>query len=54
LFHLHGQADGVVYKHLLDGEMSWQGVLSISQEYVLTLDALGEGSSSYRLVVAKP
>jgi hypothetical protein len=51
LFHLHGQADGVIYKHLLE---SWQGVLPISQEYVLTLDALGEGSSSYRLVVAKP
>jgi hypothetical protein len=45
LFHLHGQADGVVYKHLLDGEMAWQGVLPVSQDYVLTLDALGEGSS---------
>jgi hypothetical protein len=51
LFHLHGQADGVVYKHLLEGEMSWQGVLPISQEYVLTLDALGEDSRSYRLDV---
>jgi hypothetical protein len=49
LFHLHGQADGVDYKHLLDGEMSWQGMLPISQAYVLTLDALGEDSSSYRL-----
>jgi MFS family permease len=51
LFHLHGQADGVVYKHLLDGEMTWQGVLPVSQDYVLTLDALGEGSRSYTLDV---
>jgi hypothetical protein len=50
-FHLQGQADGVVYKHLLDGEMSWQGVLPIAQEYVLTLDALGDGNNHYRLEV---
>jgi MFS family permease len=51
LFHLHGQADGVDYKHLLDGEMSWQGLLPIAQDYVLTLDALGDGERSYILAV---
>lgn len=52
LFHLHGQEDGIVYKHLLDGEMSWQGILPISQAYVLTLDALGDQPSSYTLSVS--
>jgi hypothetical protein len=52
LFHLHGEDDGVDYKHLLDGKLSWQGVLPISQNYVLTLDAIGDGERSYTLEVS--
>lgn len=52
LFHMHGRDDGAVYKHLLDGEMSWQGVLPLSQDYVLTLDALGDGMRSYTIEVS--
>lgn len=51
LFHLHGQEDGVDYKHMLDGELSWEGALPVAQDYVLTLDALGEGQSNYTLEV---
>lgn len=38
LFHLEGVQDGQVYKHLLDGENSWQGTLTMSQDYLLTID----------------
>lgn len=38
LFHLEGVQDGQVYKHLLDGEISWQGALTVSQDYLLTID----------------
>lgn len=51
LFHINGVQDNHVYKHLLDGEMSWQGVLPLSQDYLITLDAVG-GATSYTLDVA--
>jgi hypothetical protein len=38
LFHLEGVQDGAAYKHLLDGENSWQGALTVSQDYLLTVD----------------
>lgn len=38
LFHLEGMQDGQVYKHLLDGENRWQGTLTVSQDYLLTID----------------
>jgi hypothetical protein len=49
LFHLHGRDDGEVYKHLLDGELRWQDRLPVSQYYVLTLDAIGEGDRPYTI-----
>jgi MFS family permease len=52
LFHLHGRDDGEVYKHLLDGELSWQDRLPVSQYYVLTLDAIGEGDRPYTIDIS--
>jgi uncharacterized protein YgiM (DUF1202 family) len=51
LFHIEGVQDGEVYKHLLDGELSWQGILPLSQDYLVTLDAVG-GETSYTLDVS--
>lgn len=51
LFHLQGLGDGHVYKHLLDGELSWQGVLPQAQDYLLVLDAVG-GATTYTLTVS--
>jgi hypothetical protein len=42
LFHLAGVSDGQIYKHLLDGESSWSGTLPVSQDYLLTLDQVGD------------
>lgn len=38
MFHLEGADYKQVVKHLLDGENSWTGSLSMSQDYVLTID----------------
>ena len=51
LFHLQGLNDGQVYKHLLDGELSWQGVLPQAQDYLLVLDAVG-GATTYTIYVS--
>jgi hypothetical protein len=51
LFHVQGVSDGQVYKHLLDGEMSWEGTLSLSQDYLITLDAVG-GTTNYTLALS--
>jgi hypothetical protein len=51
LFHISGVDDKQVYKHLLDGEMNWRGVLPLSQQYLITLDAVG-GATTYTLDVA--
>ena len=41
MFHLEGADYKQVVKHLLDGENSWTGTLSMSQDYVLTIDNAG-------------
>jgi hypothetical protein len=51
LFHVQGVSDGQVYKHLLDGEFRWEGDLSLSQDYLITLDGVGRGTN-YRLQVS--
>lgn len=51
LFHIDGVADGQVYKHLLDGQVSWQGTLTVSQDYRLTLDQVGD-TATYTLYVS--
>jgi hypothetical protein len=51
LFHINGVQDNEVYKHLLDGRSDWLSVLPISQDYLITLDAVG-GATSYTLDVA--
>jgi hypothetical protein len=51
LFHIQGVEDNQVYKHLLDGELSWLGVLTVTQDYLITLDAVG-GATDYTLDVA--
>lgn len=48
LFHLQGKEDGVDYKHMLDGNSFWQGKLSVSQDYLLTLD---NGSSATSVII---
>lgn len=45
LFHLEGESDGVVYKHLLDGNSSWEGELGQTQDYRLTLDNTGPAAT---------
>lgn len=51
LFHIEGVSDGQVYKHLLDGESSWQGNLSLSQDYLITVDKVGD-TATYTLHVS--
>jgi hypothetical protein len=51
LFHVQGVRDGQVYKYLLDGELSWLGVLPLAQDYLITLDAVG-GTTSYTMHVS--
>jgi uncharacterized protein YgiM (DUF1202 family) len=51
LFHIEGVSDGEVYKHLLDGETSWEGRLSVSQDYIVTLDAVVDASYSLHVSV---
>jgi hypothetical protein len=45
LFHLEGLSDGVIYKHILDGNSSWEGTLLQTQDYRLTLDNIGPGTT---------
>lgn len=42
LFHLQGLKDGQVYKYMLSGGSSWQGVGTQAQDYLLALNAIGE------------
>jgi hypothetical protein len=42
LFHLQGLKDGQIYKHMLSGDSSWQGVGTQAQDYLLALNALGD------------
>lgn len=51
LFHLQGMSDGQIYKHLLDGESSWQGVLPQTQDYLLALNVSG-GTTTYSVYVS--
>jgi hypothetical protein len=51
LFHVQGASDDQVYKHLLDGELSWLGVLPLAQDYLVTLDAV-DGTTSYTMHVS--
>jgi hypothetical protein len=51
LFHLQGLRDGQVYKHMLSGELSWQGMSPQAQDYLLALNASG-ASATYTLRVA--
>jgi|GEM_PF-886660 len=51
LFHLQGLHDGQVYKHLLNGESSWQGKLSQTQDYLLALNGAGE-TTTYSVYIS--
>jgi hypothetical protein len=51
LFHLQGVDDGQAYKHLLDGQSEWQGVLPQAQDYLLVLDAVG-GPTTYTVYLS--
>jgi len=51
LSHLQGLNDGQVYKHLLDGELGWQGVVPQTQDYLLVLDAVG-GATTFTIYVS--
>jgi uncharacterized protein YgiM (DUF1202 family) len=53
LFHIAGLSDGQVYKHLLDGESEWEGSLTVSQDYLLTLDAVVAQSYTLRVWVVQ-
>jgi hypothetical protein len=52
LMHIEGVSDGQVYKHMLDGKFSWEGILTTSQDYRVSLDGVGGELATYTLEVS--
>lgn len=51
LFHLQGLGDGVIYKHMLDGETGWTGRIAQNQDVLLALN--GSSGDAYTLTVSR-